>query len=60
VQVRSDAGAHVDRHEGVRDRVVEVAGDSQPLVGDAAPILLLALAPDPRVPLPFCLAQLAP
>jgi hypothetical protein len=42
-----DAGPDVDRHEGMRDRVVEVACDSQPFVGDAAAIFLLALVGDP-------------
>ncbi len=40
--MRGDSGANVDRDESVRDAVVEVARDPQPLVGDAAAVLLLA------------------
>ena len=43
VQMRGDSGADVDRDESVRDRVVQVARDAHPLVGDAAAVLLLAL-----------------
>ena len=41
-QVRADAGLHVDRDHRVRDHVVHVAGDPQPLLADPAQRLLLA------------------
>ena len=55
-----DAGADVNRHQGVRDRVVEIARDPQPLIGDPAEVLLLALLRDAKVPLAPRVAELAP
>jgi hypothetical protein len=60
VEVRSDACADVDRHEGVRDRIVEIARHSKALVGNATAALLFTLVGDPQVPLPMRLAQFAP
>ncbi|HWF50060.1 MAG TPA: hypothetical protein VG294_05370 [Solirubrobacteraceae bacterium] len=37
-----DAGPHVDGHERVSERVVKLARDPEPLVGYAAPAVLLA------------------
>jgi hypothetical protein len=42
--VGGDAGLHVDRGQRVRDDVVQVAGDPQPLLLGAALRLLLACA----------------
>ena len=39
--VRGGAGLHVDGGHGVRDAVVQVAGDAQPLLRDPPPQLLL-------------------
>ena len=41
-QVRADPGLDVDRDHRVRDDVVDVAGDPQPLLADPAQRLLLA------------------
>ena len=59
-QVGGNTGADVDRYECMRDGVVEVAGDSEPLVGDAAAAFLLALLGDPEVALAPGLAELTP
>ena len=42
-QVRGDAGADVDRDQGVGDRVVQLAGDAQPLLIEALAGLCLAV-----------------
>ncbi len=39
--VRRDPGLHVDQRDVVGDHVVQIAGDAQPLLGDAAAGLLL-------------------
>ena len=43
-EIRSDARPDVDRDERVSERVVQLAGDTQTLVGQPAPVLLLALS----------------